>query len=192
VQSHGSDLHGSGSRHYGQDLSRPSHRLGRRRWTRASSLDAPWTLTCGNGLMSTGRIPGRRLGVKGSRVQIPPSRRRRCRSEATSRDAVRWPQDLLTARFCGIVRHFAFTQMWRTSHIGTAAVNKWGSRAGVWWDVSGRAVVLGAAWACRVNRASRQPGRPEQGWQRSFQRSGIPSTVPGVAAGADIRSLRPP
>src|ERR1022692_41539 len=84
MQSHGSDLHGSGSWHYGQDPSRPSHRLGRRHRTRASSLDAPWTLTSGNGLMSTGRMPGRRLGVKGSRVQIPPSRQSMSRSERVS------------------------------------------------------------------------------------------------------------
>jgi hypothetical protein len=58
-------------------LSQPSHGLVRRHRTWASVLDAGETPTCGLGLLdSVGTVP-MGLGVKGSRVQIPPSRRER-------------------------------------------------------------------------------------------------------------------
>jgi hypothetical protein len=37
-------------------------------------LDARWILTCGNGISVTDWTPASSLGVKGSRVRIPPSR----------------------------------------------------------------------------------------------------------------------
>jgi hypothetical protein len=64
-----------GCRSERRDLSPPSHRVPRRPRTQASVLDARWTLTCGNGFSITAWTLASSLGVKGSRVQIPPSRR---------------------------------------------------------------------------------------------------------------------
>ena len=55
-------------------LSQPSHGLVRRHRTGASVLDAGETSTCGLGLLDCAGTAPMGLGVKGSRVQIPPSR----------------------------------------------------------------------------------------------------------------------
>ena len=46
------------------DLSQPSHGLAGPRWTETPLSDAWRTLTCGNGIPSTSRTCGRRLGDK--------------------------------------------------------------------------------------------------------------------------------
>ena len=73
------------------------------------------------------------LGVKGSRVQIPPSRPRSSRSEATlpaRQGGLKIFRPHLDRRF---VRHSAACrvhQMWQTSHPGRVAVNSLQSRVG--------------------------------------------------------------
>ena len=93
-------------------FSRASHGMGNQGRTERPSADIGRMLTCTYGMRWTGWTPGMRLGVKGSRVQIPPSR-----PEDAGQRPLHQPGEVatrsfdrtLTAGYGGILRYLVDT-----------------------------------------------------------------------------------